>query len=132
MAGALGRPAMAVEELALAVLVALGGRLVEAASEVPGLEMAEPSVPLVFLLVGTNPPVLALGAVVVDLAIGFETALLASGIAGDEGVLRLLPLTPVVKGLSEGLAAGDEAKRGSRVDGAGTCGCQRQTYADHG
>lgn len=119
-AGTLAREAA--RELPLAVLVVLGGRRVEAASEVPGLDVdtAEPRVPLVFLVVGTNPPALAPGAVAVDRDMGFETALLARGIAGDEGVLRLLPSVPVVSGLSDDLAAGEEASRGSLVVGAGS------------
>lgn len=123
----LGLAAVVDEVLPLAVLDPLAGRLVEAASDAPGLGTADPSVPLVFLLVGTNPPGFApaaLGGFMVDLAIGFDTDRLAIGIAGDEGVLRLLALSPEARGLSGPLVAGDEARRGNLVVGAGSS-CDR-------
>lgn len=104
--------------------MALVGRLVDAASDdVPGLDTAAPKAPLVFLVVGTNPPGFApnaLGGFMVERAMGFETVRLAIGIAGDEGVLRLLALSPDASGLSGALVAGDDARRGNLVVGAGS------------
>lgn len=128
----LGLVAAVDEALPLAVLVPLIGRLVEAARELvgPGRGTAEPRVPLVFRLVGTNPPVLpgTLGGFMVDRAMGLETARLAAGIAGDDGVLRLLTLSPEVNGRSDDLAAGEEARRGNLVDGA--CSCSVSVWSE--
>lgn len=122
----LGLAAAVVDEaLPLAVLEPLTGRLVDAARVAPGLETAAPRVPLVFLLVGTNPAALApaapaLGGFIADRARGFDTDLFAMGIAGDEGVFRLLAFRPEASGLRGALVAGDEARRGNLVVGAGS------------
>lgn len=121
----LGLAVVVDETLPLAVLDPLAGRLVEAASVDPDLETAAPSVPLVFLVVGTNPLALAPAAPApegfkTDRASGFDTARFATGIAGDEGVLRLLAFNPDARGLSGALVTGDEARRGNLVVGAGS------------
>ena len=128
-AATLGRAVVVDDALPLAVLEPLAGRLVEPASVDPGLETAAPRVPLVFLVVGTNPPALAppappLGGFNTERASGFETARFARGIAGDEGVLRLLAFNPDARGLSGALVAGDEARRGNLVVGAGSYSCK--------
>ena len=86
----------------------------DAAKEVVGrfIEVAEPSVALAFLVVGTNP-VGFLGPAV-DCAKGLATTRFA-GTAGDEGVLRLFAFIPVERGFGiDDFIAGDDARRGKR------------------
>jgi hypothetical protein len=87
---------------------------VDAANEDVGrlIVVAEPSVALAFLVVGTNP-VGFLGPAV-DWAKGLETTRFA-GTAGDDGVLRLFALIPVERGFGiDDFIAGDDARRGRR------------------